>query len=72
MSPRAGEWLRGLPFCHDFLMSGRRVRLMHASADTVHRRVRYVHTTAEFVGQFTNTSATGNGPRPDVVGYLLP
>ncbi len=65
----AGEWLRGLPFSHDFSMSGRRVRLMHASAETVHRRVRYVHTTAEFVGQFTNTSATGNGPRPDVVGY---
>lgn len=64
-----GEWLRGLPFCHDFSMSGRQVRLMHASAETVHRRVRYVHDEAEFLGQFANTPATGNGPVPDVVGY---
>jgi predicted phosphodiesterase len=64
-----GEWLRGLPFCHDFTMSGRRIRLMHASAETVHRRVRYVHDGEEFLGQFANTTATGSGPIPDVVGY---
>ena len=64
-----GEWLRGLPFCHDFAMSGRRIRLMHASSETVHRRVRYVHDGQEFLGQFANTRATGNGPVPDVVGY---
>jgi diadenosine tetraphosphatase ApaH/serine/threonine PP2A family protein phosphatase len=28
-----------------------------------------VHTPAEFLGQFANTPATGNGPVPDVVGY---
>lgn len=68
-----GEWLRALPFCHDLLMSGRRIRLMHASAETVHRRVRYVKTAEEFLGQFANTPATiaavGSGPSPDVVGY---
>ena len=69
LGPGDGDWLRGLPFSHDFSMSGRRIRLMHASSETVHRRVRYVHTTEEFLGQFANTRATGNGPIPDVVGY---
>jgi predicted phosphodiesterase len=64
-----GEWLRGLPFCHDFVISGRRIRIMHASSETVHRRVRYVHDQREFLGQFANTPATGNGPVPDVVGF---
>ena len=67
------DWLAGLPFCHDLLVSGRRVRLMHAGSDTVHRRVRYVKTEEEFLGQFRNTPATiaavGDGPEPDVVGY---
>jgi predicted phosphodiesterase len=69
LGPGQGEWLRGLPFCHDLLLSGRRVRLMHASSETVHRRVRYVHDETEFLGQFANTAATGDGPVPDVVGY---
>jgi diadenosine tetraphosphatase ApaH/serine/threonine PP2A family protein phosphatase len=69
LGPGQGEWLRGLPFCHDFSMSGRQIRLFHASETTVHRRVRYVHDEAEFFGLFTNTEATGDGPIPDVVGY---
>jgi predicted phosphodiesterase len=73
LGPGQGEWLRSLPFCHDFWLSGRRVRLFHASEETVHRRVRYVRTQAEFEGLFTNTPATvaavGDGPVPDVVGY---
>ncbi|WBB88975.1 metallophosphoesterase family protein [Verrucosispora sp. WMMC514] len=64
-----GDWLRGLPFSHDFLLSGRRVRLFHASATTVHRRVRFDHDEAEFLGMFANTPATGDGPEPSVVGY---
>jgi predicted phosphodiesterase len=73
LAPGQGAWLRGLPFCHDLVMSGRRIRLMHASAETVHRRVRYVKTQEEFLGQFANTPATiaavGDGPPPDTVGY---
>ena len=73
LAPGQGEGCAALPFCHDLLMSGRRMRLMHASAKTVHRRVRYVKTKAEFLGQFANTAATiaavGDGPVPDVVGY---
>ena len=69
LGPGQGEWLRSLPFSHDFWLSGRRVRLFHASEETVHRRVRYVRTQAEFEALFTNTPATGDGPLPDLVGY---
>lgn len=73
LAPGQGEWLRALPFCHDLTMSGRRIRLMHASSESVHRRVRYVKSEGEFLGQFANTAATiaavGDGPTPDVVGY---
>ncbi|NHN54561.1 hypothetical protein G9U51_02045 [Calidifontibacter sp. DB0510] len=64
-----GDWLRGLPFHHDFWLSGRRVRLFHASATSVHVRVRYDHDEVEFAGMFHNTPATGDGPPPDIVGY---
>ena len=69
LSEGQGKWLRDLPFCHDFSMSGRQIRLFHASETTVHRRVRFDHDAAEFAGMFTNTEATGDGPVPDVVGY---
>ncbi len=69
LSDGQGEWLRGLPFSHDFLISGRQVRLFHASPTTVHRRVRFDHDEQEFLEMFGNTPATGDGPEPTVVGY---
>ncbi|GLZ78916.1 phosphoesterase [Actinorhabdospora filicis] len=69
LAPGQGEWLRGLPFSHDFRMSGRNVRLFHASSTDVHRRVRFDHDEAEFLEMFANTPATGEGPVPTVVGY---
>jgi len=69
LSDGQGEWLRGLPFSHDFVMSGRRVRLFHASPTTAHRRVRFDHDEEEFLAMFDNTAATGDGPEPTVVGY---
>ena len=69
LGPGRGRWLRSLPFSYDFTMSGRRIRLFHASEDTVHRRVRFDHDEAEFLGLFRNTQATGDGPEPTVVCY---
>lgn len=69
LGPGQGDWLRSLPFSHDAWLSGRRLRVFHASEETVHRRVRYVRTQAEFEALFTNTAATGGGPEPDLVGY---
>lgn len=61
-------WLAALPFCHDLVLSGRRIRLLHASAAGVFTRISYDHTWEEFHAMFTVTEATGPGPTPDVVG----
>ena len=57
------------PLSHDLLLSGRRVRLFHASAASVHTRVHFHHTPEEFAGMFAATDLTGSGPEPTVVGY---
>jgi predicted phosphodiesterase len=74
-------WLAGLPNAHDLVMSGKRVRLFHASQTSEFVRVRRAHTQDEFRGMFTNTDFTGEfrppvpghvwerGATPDVVGY---
>lgn len=63
------RWLRELPFCHDVQLSGRRIRLFHASATSEYTRVHTSHTLEEFEGMFAATQATGVGPTPTVVGY---
>ncbi|MFJ3406663.1 metallophosphoesterase family protein [Promicromonospora sp. NPDC090134] len=63
------DWLRALPLSLDLLISGRHIRLFHASATSPHVRVRAHHTSAEFDGMFANTPMTGGGARPSVVGY---
>ncbi|WP_035702427.1 metallophosphoesterase family protein [Glycomyces tenuis] len=63
------KWLWELPFCHDFTMSGRNVRVFHASAQSVFHRVFSDRDEDEFLAMFANTEATGDGPLPDVVGY---
>jgi predicted phosphodiesterase len=67
------KWLASLPNAHDLLMSGRRVRLFHASQTSEFHRVRARHTVDEFRGMFTNTVFTGGflggDESPDVVGY---
>ncbi|GAB2614286.1 metallophosphoesterase family protein [Pseudactinotalea suaedae] len=63
------DWLVSLPLSHDLLVSGRRVRLFHASAQSPHVRVHVRHTDDEFDGMFLATEMTGAGPGPDVVLY---
>ena len=63
------DWLRNLPMSHDLVVSGRRIRLFHASATSPHVRVRTSHTPEEFDGMFANTAMTGNGAQPSMVGY---
>lgn len=69
LSPGSRTWLATLPLAHDLLLSGRRIRLFHASAESPHVRVHFHHTPEQFAGMFDNTAMTGDGPRPDVVGY---
>lgn len=63
------EWLRTLPLSHDLVVSGRRIRLFHASAHDVHTKVHVGHTPAEFDAMFASTALTGDGPTPTMVGY---
>lgn len=61
-------WLAAQPLSYDLLMSGRRIRLFHASAQSPHVRV-WADTDEEFDGMFGATEMTGDGPEPAVVGY---
>ncbi|WP_277211419.1 metallophosphoesterase family protein [Isoptericola croceus] len=63
------ELIARRPLCHDLLVSGRRIRLFHASATSVHTRVHFHHTPEEFAGMFAATDLTGPGPEPTMVGY---
>jgi len=62
-------YLRQLPQTIDFWMSGRRVRLFHASQQSVYYRVRMDDPREKHLAMFTNTEFTGNTFEPDVVGY---
>ena len=63
------QWLAALPNSHDLQLSGRRIRLVHASAISEHVRVHFHHSDDEFIGMFENTPFTGDGPVPTMVGY---
>lgn len=66
------SYLNSLPFHHDFVMSGKRIRLVHASAKSVHHRVVPFHPLEERLAMFESTERTGQFPDnglPDVVGY---
>jgi predicted phosphodiesterase len=69
LRPEQRDLIRRRPLCHDLRLSGRRIRLFHASAASVHTRVHVHHTPEEFAGMFAVTELTGPGPAPDVVGY---
>lgn len=75
------EFLRNLPVSHDFYMSGRLIRLFHASPQSLSHiyNPMYFNDGARGVPEhcdpmelFENTSFIGkdsNSPTPDVVGY---
>jgi protein phosphatase len=64
------SWLRGLPYKHDFWLSGMPVRLFHASAKGLNHRVYTRDPYPEHLAMFENTDLTGyENPAPQVVGY---
>lgn len=69
IGPARCEYLRGLPGSFDFLLSGHRVRLFHASSTGIYHRVRMLGPPDEHNRMFENTPFTGDGPLPDIVGY---
>lgn len=65
-------YLRALPFCIDLTLSGRRIRLFHASAESVYTRVLQKADKKTKLRLFENTVQTGafsGGEAPDIVGY---
>src|SRR2546422_920549 len=69
LGPERLDYLRQLPQTIEFWMSGRRVRLFHASQESVYYRVRMEDPREKLLAMFTNTAFTGNTFEPDVVGY---
>jgi predicted phosphodiesterase len=69
LGPERLAYLRQLPQTIDFWMSGRRVRLFHASQESVYYRVRLEDPRDKHLAMFTNTAFTGYTVAPDVVGY---
>jgi len=64
------EYLVNLPHTIDLVMSGRHVRLYHASQTSVHHRVHPFMPFEKLLAMFDNTDFTGHEhPQPDVVGY---
>lgn len=64
------EYLASLPGVHDFWLSGKRVRLFHASAVGIYHRVHPWSPFEELQGMFANTEFTGfDLPEPQIVGY---
>jgi protein phosphatase len=61
--------LRDLPTTIEFVMSGKRIRLFHASQKSVHYRVRQRDPVEKLLAMFDNTEFTGYTFTPDVVGY---
>ena len=63
------DYLKNLPLSIDFHMSGKQVRLFHASQIGVHYRVRMHDPENKHLAMFENTSFTGNHFEANVVGY---
>lgn len=63
------QWLFAVPGSVDLELSGRRVRLLHASPIDEFTRVHRDHSEEQFAMMFEPTPFTGDVPRADVVVY---
>lgn len=69
LGPERLAYLRALPNTIDFVLSGQRIRLLHASPPGVHHRVHQRDPIEKLEAMFDSTDFTGYGFEPDVVGY---
>ncbi|MTH53181.1 metallophosphoesterase [Bacillus mangrovi] len=64
------RYLSELPFSLDFLMSGRQIRLFHASPFSLYTRIQPWDSIEKRMSMFGNTEMTGRSSKqPDVAGY---
>lgn len=69
LGPERVAYLGSLPFAHDFLLSGRNVRLLHASPQGVFHRVHQAGPIEPMLAMFDTTELTDPAFVPEVVGY---
>ena len=63
------DYLQKLPNTLEFWLSGRKIRLFHASQIGVMHRIQRNAPEDEQLAMFCNTDFTGNAFEPDTVGY---
>jgi predicted phosphodiesterase len=63
------SYLAALPGSFDFMLSGRSVRVFHASHTGIYDRVHETGPRGQHAAMFRNTPFTGDGREPDVVAY---
>jgi protein phosphatase len=63
------KYLKNLPPVFNFHISGRKVRLYHASQISPHHRVFMDDPEEKQQAMFTNTAFTGDDFKPDTIGY---
>lgn len=73
LGPKRLEILEALPFSYDFIMSGRHIRLVHASPQSVYHRVQPWDSLEKRLGMFEYTPLLRDplhpGQSPDAVVY---
>jgi protein phosphatase len=69
LGPDRMVYLAALPFTRDLVLSGRQIRLLHASPHSVYEHVFPYAPEDRLLGMFENTEMTGDGLLPDVVVY---
>jgi protein phosphatase len=62
-------YLKNLPHILEFFLSGKKVRLFHASHISLQYRVHMNDPEEKHLAMFTNTGFTGYTIEPDIVGY---
>jgi protein phosphatase len=69
LGPDRLAYLAALPFTFELELSGRRIRLLHASPHSLYEHVFPYEPEERLLRMFENTAMTGDGPLPDVVIY---
>lgn len=69
IGPERCDYLAGLPGTFDFLLSGKPVRLFHASSQGIYHRVYPADPPETRLAMFDNTGFTGGGSPPAIVVY---
>lgn len=69
LGPDRMAYLAALPFALDLVLSGRQIRLLHASPQDVYEHVFPDAPEERLLAMFDNTDLTGDGPSPDIVIY---